>query len=102
MSDRPETSLTQTYGDHGLRFAGPDLLDYFMIFDIHGGPYDGERLKIESAYHPCCGTLEVNVGLMKIYKRWQNKMAGCSQHHREGEGNIDLRNFLWNLLEFIK
>jgi len=46
--------LTQTYGDHGLRSACPDLLDYSMIFDISGGLYDGERLKVDSAYHPCC------------------------------------------------
>jgi hypothetical protein len=51
--------LTQTNGNHGLRFAGPDLLDYTMIFDNSGVIYDGERLKIESVYHPCCGTLEV-------------------------------------------
>jgi len=39
--------LTQTDGEHNLRFAGPDLLDYTMIFEISSGIYDGERLKIE-------------------------------------------------------
>ena len=63
-----DIKLTQTHGDHGLRFSGPDLLDYAMIFDISGGIYDGDRLKIESAYHPCCGTLEVNASLFGIYK----------------------------------
>lgn len=66
--------LTQTYGDQGLRFAGPDLFDYAMIFDISGGAYDGERLRIESAYHPCCGTLEVNASLFGVYKRYRNKL----------------------------
>ena len=44
---KPEQTphLTQTDGDHGLRFAGPDLLDYTMIFEISGGIYNGERLK---------------------------------------------------------
>ena len=56
--------LTQTDGDHGLRFAGPDLLDYTMIFDISGGIFNGQRLKIESAYHPLCDNLEVNASLI--------------------------------------
>jgi hypothetical protein len=43
---------TQTYGNHGLRFAGPDLLDYVMIFLIKGGDFDGERLRVDSHYHP--------------------------------------------------
>jgi hypothetical protein len=92
-------NLTQTYGDHGLRFAGPNLLDYFMIFEIHCGPYDGERLKIESAYHPCCGTLEVNASLFGVYKRWRNKMGGCQQQRRDGGGDIVIRNIVWNLLD---
>jgi len=81
--------LTQTYADHGLRFAGPDLFDYTMIFDISGGVYDGQRLRIESAYHPCCGTLEVNASLFGIYKRWRNKLDGCLQHQRDGGGDRD-------------
>jgi hypothetical protein len=32
-----ETTLKQTHADHGLRFAGPDLLDDYMIFEITGG-----------------------------------------------------------------
>ena len=87
--------LTQTYGDHGMRFAGPDLLDYVMIFDISGGVYHGDRLRIESAYHPCCGTLEVNVSLFGIYKRWSNKLDGCPQHQRDGGGDRELKNFVW-------
>jgi len=78
--------LTQTYGDHGLRFASPDLLDYTMIFDNLGGKYDGERIKIESGYHPCCGTLEVNASIFGVYKRWNNKLDGCAQHQRDGGG----------------
>jgi hypothetical protein len=42
--------LTQTDGDHGLRFAGPDLLDYTMIFEISGGMYDGGHLKIDEFF----------------------------------------------------
>ena len=90
-------NLIQTSGDHGLRFAGPDLLDYVMIFDIKGGPYDGERLRVESAYHPCCGTLDVRASLMKVYKRWQNKLDGCQQHRREREGDRELRRFVWEI-----
>ena len=90
-------NLIQTSGDHGLRFAGPDLLDYVMIFDIKGGPYDGERLRVESAYHPCCGTLDVRASLMKVYKRWQNKLDGCKQHRREREGDRELRRFVWEI-----
>ncbi|MBN2396226.1 MAG: hypothetical protein JXC36_07180, partial [Candidatus Atribacteria bacterium] len=93
---------TQTYGDQGLRFAGPDLLDYVMIFEIKGGEYDGERLKIDSSYHPCCGTLEVNAGLMKVYKRWQNKLDGCKQHQREGGCDLILKRLLCNLLELTQ
>lgn len=97
MSNLPEVHLIQTYGDHGIRFAGPNLLDYTMILDIHGGPYDGERLKIESAYHPCCGTLEVNATLFSIYKRWLNKLDGCSHHQREGGGDKSIRNIIWGI-----
>jgi hypothetical protein len=89
--------LTQTYGDHGMRFAGPDLLDYAMIFEIKGGEYDGERLKIDSSYHPCCGTLEVNAGLMKVYKRWQSKLDGCEQHRRDGAGDRKIRDLVWGI-----
>jgi len=89
--------LTQTYGDHGLRFAGPDLLDYVMIFDISGGLYDGERLRIESAYHPCCGTLEVNASLFGVYKRWNNKLDGCPRHQRDRGGDKSIRNIIWGL-----
>ena len=92
-----EVKLTQTYGDHGLRFAGPDLLDYTMIFDISGGIYDGDRLKIQSAYHPCCGTLEVNASLFGVYKRWRNKLDGCPQHRRDGGGDRDIRDMVWGL-----
>jgi len=98
MPDISNNHLTQTYGDHGLRFAGPDLLDYFMIFEIHGGLYDGERLKIESAFHPCCGTLEVNASLMRIYKRWENNLDGCRKHTRDGGGDNVLKNLVFNLL----
>ena len=93
-----ELHLTQTYGDHGLRFAGPDLLDYVMIFDISGGIYDGERLRIESSYHPCCGTLEVNASLFGVYKRWRNKLDGCAQHRREGDGDLILRGLVWKIV----
>jgi hypothetical protein len=47
-----------------------------MIFEIQGGLYEGKRLKIESVYHPFCGTLEVNASLFKIYKRWENNLNG--------------------------
>jgi len=102
MPDSSIIHLTQSYGDYGLRFAGPDLLDYAMIFEIKGGDYDGERLKIDSSYHPCCGTLEVNAGLMKEYKRWRNKLDGCKQHRREGEGDLILKRLLCNLLELTQ
>ena len=75
-----KVKLTQTDGDHGVRFAGPDLLDYVMIFNITGGEYDGERLRIDSSYHVCCGTLEIQASLFGMYKRWQNKMDGCRQN----------------------
>jgi len=68
-----------------------------MIFDISGGPYDGDRLKIGSAYHPCCGTLEVNASLFGIYKRWRNKLDGCPQHHRDGGGDGDIRDFVYSI-----
>ena len=94
--------LIQTDGEHGLRFAGPDLLDNHMIFTIEGGKYDGERLKISSHYHPCCGTLEVNANLMTVYKRWRNKLDGCSQHRREGGGDAAIREIIWNLIEAME
>ena len=102
MADVSDIQLTQTYGDHGLRFAGPDLLDYTMIFEINGGEYDGECLKIDSSYHPCCGTLEVNAGLMKVYKRWRNKLDGCEQHQREGGCDLILKRLLCNILELTQ
>ena len=80
MNENLDVKLTQTFGDHGLRFAGPDLLDYVMIFDIKGGDFDGEWLRIETAYHPCCETLEVNASLSGVYKRWINKLDGGPQH----------------------
>jgi len=89
--------LGQTYGDHGLRFAGPDLLDYVMIFDISGGVYIGDRLRIESAYHPCCGTLEIIASLMKKFKRWSNKLDGCTQHCREEGGDRVIRDLVWDI-----
>jgi len=64
-----------------------------MIFDISGGVYDGHRLKIDSAYHPCCGTLEVNGEFIGIYKRWTNKLDGCFQHKRDGDKSI--RKIIW-------
>jgi len=68
-----------------------------MIFDISGGIYDGERLKIESAYHPCCGTLEVNASLFGVYKRWNNKLDGCPSHQRDRGGDKSIRNIIWGL-----
>jgi len=68
-----------------------------MIFEISGGIYDGNRLKIESAYHPCCGTLEVNASLFGIYKRWRNKLDCCAQHHRDGGGDKSIRDIVWSL-----
>ena len=94
-------TLTPTYGDHGLRFAGPDLLDYAMIFTISGGDYDDDRLKIESHYHPCCGTLEVNANLMSIYKRWRNKLDGCNQHRRDENGDPNIRKLVWQIDSLI-
>ena len=97
MNENLDVNLTQTYGDHCLRFTGPDLLDYVIFFDIKGGDFDGERLKIESAHHPCCGTLEVNAGLLRIYKRWRNKLDGCTQHRRDGGGDRTIRDFVWEI-----
>ena len=45
MNENLDVKLTQTYGDHGRRFAGPDLLDYNMIFKFLGSEYDGQQLK---------------------------------------------------------
>ena len=99
MAEASEIQLTQTYGDHGLRFAGPDLLDYTMIFSIKGGTYNRDRLRIDSAYHPCCGTLEVNAGLMKQYKRWRNKLDGCEQHRRDESGEKKIRDIVWGVFQ---
>ena len=94
--------LIQTGGEHGLRFAGPDLLDCVMMFKIEGGQYDGERLKVSSHYHPCCGTLEVNANLLMVYKRWRNKLDGCAQHRREGGGDAVIRDLVWGIINFVK
>ena len=94
--------IVQTYGDHGVRFAAPDLLDYAMIFKITGGEYDGERIRVDSSYHVCCGTLEVQASLFGIYKRWQNKMDGCQQHRREGGGERGMRDIVWDLYTLIE
>jgi len=51
---------------------------------MSGGIYDRNRLKIGNVYHPCCGTLEENESVFKIYKRWSNKLDGCPQHQRDG------------------
>ncbi|MEA3327039.1 MAG: hypothetical protein U9R53_06985 [Chloroflexota bacterium] len=97
-----ELKLTQTYSGYGLHFAGPDLLDYVMIFYISGGVYHGDRLRIESSYHLCCGTLEINTNLMNTYKRWHNKLYGCRQHRREGGGYLELQNLIWNLSDLLE
>lgn len=86
---------------NGYHFAGPDLLDYTMIFDISGGIYNGHHLKIDSAYHPCCGTLEVSAGLMKVYKRWRNKLDGCEQHRRDGGGDTLIKKILCEIESLI-
>lgn len=92
-----KVSLTQTYGDYGIRFAGPDLIDYEMIFEISGGDYDGKRIRIGSSYHVCCGTSEVEASLFGAYKRWRNKLDGCKQHQREEGGERELRDIVWNV-----
>jgi hypothetical protein len=68
-----------------------------MIFKITGGPYHGKHLRVDSAYHVCCGTLEVSAGLISIYKRWQNKLAGCPQHRRQGGGDRAIRGLVCQL-----
>ena len=68
-----------------------------MIFNISGGVYDGERLRIDSSYHPCCGTLEINASLMTKYKRWSNKLDGCMQHRREEGGVRVIRDLVWDI-----
>ena len=97
MNMKQIVHLAQTCGYCGLRFAGPDLLDYVMIFYISGGIYHGDRLRIESSYHPCCGTLEINANLMKKYKRWFNKLDGCKQHRRDEGGDRRIRDILWDI-----
>ena len=96
QSSHENVQLTQTYGEHGLRFAGPDLLDYDMIFAITGGEYDGKRINITSSYHVCCGTLEIEASLFEIYKRWWSKLDGCVQHQCEEKGERGLRDIVWN------
>ena len=86
MNEEAMVKFSLTYGDHGVRFAGPDLLDYVMILKIEGDQFDGERIRVKSSYHPCCGTLDVTAGLMGIYMLWRNKLDGCEQHRREGMG----------------
>ncbi len=88
--------LEMTVGDQGIRFAGPDLLDYHLVFNITGGLYDGERLLVDSSYHVCCGTLEVITRLLGKYARWQNKMDGCSRHRSEGGGDNLIKDLIWN------
>ena len=100
MSEEAKTRLVLTYGEHGVRFAGPDLLDYAMIFDIEGGEFDGDRLRIESAFHPCCGTLGFSVSTMSVYRKWWNKLDGCEQHQRDASGDDDLKRLVWGLVEF--
>ena len=97
MPHTHETKLKLTHGDHGLRFAGPDLLDDYMIFEITGGLYHGHRIRIDSSYHPCCGTLEISASLFNIYKHWHNKLDGCRQHTREGGGDKELRRLVMQL-----
>jgi len=93
--------LIQTFGDHGLRFAGPDLLDYVMIFDVNAGIFDSDRLRIESSYHLCCGTLEINANLMNKYKRWKNRLDGCKQHRRDGGGDRTIRDIVWDIESIV-
>jgi len=65
-----------------------------MIFKLSGGLYDADRFIIETAYHPCCGTLEVNASLFGVHKRWNNKLDGCPRHQRDGGGDCDIRDFM--------
>jgi len=83
--------FNQIYGDHGVRFAGPDLLDYVMVFMIAGSEFDEDRLRVESSYHICCGTLEINASFISVYKRWNNKLDGCKRHRRDEGGDIKIR-----------
>ncbi len=98
MIDEDNESLRLTYGEFGIRFAGPDLLDYAMIFEIIGGDFLGDRLRVDSAFHPCCGTLEINASLFGVYKRWHNKLDGCKQHQRVDDGERRLRGLIRNVL----
>ncbi len=95
--DNSQIHLIQTDGALGPRFAGPDLLDYRMIFKVLDGPYTGERLFINSFYHPCCGTLEVRASFFSVYKRWHNKLDGCPQHRCEAEGDRVIRDLVRSL-----
>jgi hypothetical protein len=40
------------------------------------------------------GTLEVNAELVKVYKRWRNKLDGCEQHRRDGGGDDEIRDYV--------
>ena len=75
---------------------------YSMILKIIGGENDSERLKVESSYLICCGTLEVLATLFSDYKRWRNKIDGCPQHLREGGGEKWIRDFVWALSTLIE
>ena len=96
QTSQEKVLLTQTNGEQGVRFAGPDLLDYDMIFSITGGEYDGKRISIKSSYHVCCGTLEIEASLFGVYKRWWSKLDGCSQHQCEEKGERGLRDIVWS------
>ncbi|MHA1747241.1 MAG: hypothetical protein ACTSYF_01185 [Promethearchaeota archaeon] len=58
-------------------------------------------MRIESAYHPCCGTLEVNANLMNKYKRWHNMLDGCKQHRRDRGGDRIIRDILRDVESLI-
>lgn len=94
--------LDLTHGNHGVHLAGPDLLDYVMIFMINGGDYSGDRLRVESSFHPCCGTLEIKSSLMKVYRWWKNNLIGCNQHHRKESGDQKIREIIRNLSLIIR
>ena len=67
-----------------------------LIFESTGGEFDGERLQVDSSYHVCCGTLEINAGLIAVYKRWRNKQDGCERHRRDGGGDQKIRVLIWD------
>ncbi len=81
-SPQPEPRLSILFARHGIRFAGPDLLDYSMGFHITDGPYDDHQLNVASAYFPCCGTLDLRANLIKKYDSLQNKPYICLKQPR--------------------